>query len=65
VVDLLALTAHEEGERPADTSLDRDAERFLVVDPGAEHPTSDDRRIEPGVEDPFRPISRSAGWHGR
>src|SRR5262245_1791275 len=54
VIDLLALTAHEEGKGASDARVDRDAQHFFFTDRGAEHPFADDFGVEAGVEDALR-----------
>src|SRR5262245_64331570 len=54
VIDLYALTAHKERERPSHSRVGDNAQDFLFAQSGAEHPFADHFRIEPCVEDALR-----------
>src|SRR5262245_42028898 len=61
VIDLLALSAHEERERPSHSRVSDNAQDFLFAQSGAEHPFADLFGVEPCVEDAFRRRVKMAG----
>src|SRR5262245_35298235 len=61
MIDLMALTTHEERERPSHSRVGDNAQDFLFAQSGAEHPFADHFGIEPCVEDALRRRVEMAG----